>query len=64
MFWSEAAAAMAENPWPRHVIDDASRGADGIRLADVNGDGRPDAITTEERANKKGLGVIWYENPL
>jgi len=27
-------------PWVRHTIDDSSRGADGTRLADVNGDGR------------------------
>jgi hypothetical protein len=25
--------------WVRHTIDDSSRGADGVRLADVNGDG-------------------------
>jgi hypothetical protein len=25
--------------WKRHVIDDTSKGADGVRLADVNGDG-------------------------
>jgi len=32
-------------PWPIHVIDDSSRGADGVRLADVNGDGLPDIAT-------------------
>lgn len=32
-------------PWPRHTIDDSSRGADGVRLADVNGDGRLDVAT-------------------
>jgi hypothetical protein len=31
--------------WVRHTIDDSSRGADGIRLADVNGDGLPDIVT-------------------
>ena len=31
--------------WPRHVIDGSSRGADGVRLADVNGDGLPDIVT-------------------
>jgi hypothetical protein len=28
--------------WRRHAVDDTSRGADGVRPADVNGDGRPD----------------------
>ena len=32
-------------PWKRHIIDNTSRGADGVRLADVNGDGRPDIVT-------------------
>ena len=29
-------------PWKRHTIDKSSRGADGVRLADVNGDGLQD----------------------
>ena len=38
---------MAEvgKPWTMHVIDDGSRGADGVKLADVNGDGLPDITT-------------------
>lgn len=36
-------------PWKRHVIDDTSRGADGTRLADVNGDGRMDIVTGWEQ---------------
>jgi hypothetical protein len=39
----------ADAAWPRHVIDDSSRGADGVRLADVNGDGRPDITTGWEQ---------------
>lgn len=39
------AALLASPPWPLHVIDDSSRGADGVRLADVNGDGRLDVVT-------------------
>jgi hypothetical protein len=31
--------------WQRHTIDDASRGADGVRLADANGDGLLDIAT-------------------
>ena len=39
-------AGLAEEvPWKRHVIDHSSRGADGVRLADVNGDDRIDITT-------------------
>jgi len=31
--------------WVRHTVDDSSRGADGVRLADVNGDGLLDVTT-------------------
>ena len=34
-----------ERPWACHVIDDSSRGADGARLADINGDGWADIAT-------------------
>ena len=46
--------------WVRHAIDDTSRGADGVKLADVEGDGDLDVLTCEERDQ---LGIIWYENP-
>lgn len=46
-------------PWRRHVVDDSSRGADGVRLADVNGDGLPDVATGWEEG---GL-VRAYLNP-
>ena len=36
-------------PWLRHVIDDQSRGADGTRLADANGDGLIDIVTGWEQ---------------
>lgn len=32
-------------PWTTHTIDDSSRGADGVRLADVNGDRLVDIAT-------------------
>ena len=52
-------AATAAERWARHTIDDASRGADGVRLADVNGDGRADLTTGWEEG-----GVIRvYLNP-
>ncbi len=45
-------AAQPTSPWPRHVIDRSSRGADGVRLADVNGDGRLDLATGWEEGGK------------
>ena len=39
-------------PWVRHVIDDASRGADGTRLGDLDGDGRPDVATAWEEGGR------------
>jgi hypothetical protein len=46
-------------PWQRHTIDDSSRGADGVRMADVNGDGHLDITTGWEEG-----GVIRvYRNP-
>ncbi len=46
-------------PWPRHVIDDSSRGADGVRLCDVNGDRRMDVVTGWEQG---GITRV-YLNP-
>ena len=31
--------------WPRHTIDAESKGADGVRVADANGDGQLDVVT-------------------
>lgn len=46
-------------PWQRHTIDNTSRGADGVRLADVNGDGHLDITTGWEEG-----GIIRvYLNP-
>ncbi len=45
-------ATVPDSPWPRHVIDDTSRGADGVRLADVNGDARWDLVTGWEEGGK------------
>ena len=46
-------------PWTRHTIDNSSRGADGIRLADVNGDKLMDLTTGWE----EGGIVRVYLNP-
>ncbi len=34
-----------QQPWPLRIIDQSSRGADGVKLGDINGDGRPDVAT-------------------
>lgn len=53
------AAALTGKPWPRHTIDKSSQGADGVKLIDVNTDGRPDVVTGWEQG-----GVIRvYFNP-
>jgi hypothetical protein len=52
-------SAFAAEPWTRHTIDDSSRGADGVRVADVNGDGLPDLTTGWEEGGK----VRVYLNP-
>jgi len=46
-------------PWKRHTIDATSRGADGAKLADVNGDGLLDIVTGWE----EGKLVRVYLNP-
>ncbi|MBE3100010.1 MAG: VCBS repeat-containing protein [Planctomycetes bacterium] len=57
-----SAAATAQDrgsPWPLHVIDNTSRGADGVKLADANRDGLPDIVTGWE----EGGVVRVYLNP-
>lgn len=50
---------VAAESWVRHTVDDSSRGADGVRLADVNSDGWPDVVTGWEEG-----GVIRiYRHP-
>ena len=42
---SIAVGADEKQAWQRHAIDTTSRGADGVRVRDVNGDGRLDFTT-------------------
>ena len=50
---------LAAEPWRRHTIDQSSRGADGVRLADVNDDGLQDICTGWE----EGKIIRVYLNP-
>jgi hypothetical protein len=59
--WLSYEGSPLTGKWQSHDIS----GADGVKhdmapLADLDGDGDLDVITTEEVT---GLGVIWYENP-
>ena len=50
-----ASVVAQQTPWKLHVIDNESRGADGVRLADVNGDGHLDLVTGWEEGGKVRL---------
>ncbi len=57
----DAAAGDVGQPWKRHTIDDGSRGADGTRLADANGDGLVDIVTGWEQGGV--ARVYWNPGP-
>ncbi|GAB5405049.1 MAG: hypothetical protein Aurels2KO_32800 [Aureliella sp.] len=42
----------AQEPWERHPIDDSLRGADGVRLGDLNQDGLLDIVTGWEESGR------------
>lgn len=56
---SESPSHWPDGAWARHTIDDSSLGADGVRLADINGDGRLDITSPWEQGGK----VRVYLNP-
>jgi len=67
VIWLEPTSGVFAPIWTEHEIS----GLDGIKfddsqLIDLDGDGDLDVINTEEDfgSGSKGLGVIWYENPL
>lgn len=41
----DQSALVSDHSWPRHIINSGSKGADGVKLADINNDGRPDIVT-------------------
>lgn len=65
--WLSYDRSPMEPVWKFHDLS----GPNGIKydqpfLVDLNGDGKLDVITTEERdsTSKLGFGIIWHENPL
>jgi hypothetical protein len=51
-FLAAQTPALEGKPWARHVIDDASRGCDGVRFLDINGDGLLDCVTGWEQGGQ------------
>lgn len=41
------------DPWQRHTIDNSSLGAEGVRLRDINSDGRLDITTPWEQGGHR-----------
>lgn len=56
-FSQEVGTTVDRAGWKRHTIDNRSRGADGTRLADANGDGLPDIVTGWEQGGVTRLYV-------
>lgn len=58
-----------ENPgngkgnWIKHVVGQSEIELDRNIMADLNGDGKPDIVVTEENA-WHGASVYWFEHPL
>tara|TARA_R110002095_G_scaffold99107_1_gene87129 strand:+ start:9543 stop:10733 length:1191 start_codon:yes stop_codon:yes gene_type:complete len=65
MFWMSYSKDGSKGTWQTHEIS-GPRGIkfDRIELLDLDADGDLDVISCEERDQKKGLGVFWYENPV
>jgi hypothetical protein len=61
VFWLRNPGDGSED-WQRIPIGKTERWADRFASADINGDGRPDVIVTEECAYW-GASVYWFENP-
>ncbi len=56
----------AGDAWKEYVIPypQQTGSAKAVVVGDIDHDGDLDIITCEERENKMGLGLFWYENPL
>jgi hypothetical protein len=57
--WISLLHVVQAAPWRRHTMDDSSKGADGVRLADINEDGLLDITTGWE----EGGTIRVYRHP-
>lgn len=60
LLWRSCASAgvlPAGSPWPRHEVDNGAFGADGVRVGDLNNDGRPDLITAWEASGQIRIAI-------
>jgi len=64
VMWLSCDKSPFDGDWRAHHIS-GPKGIkyDRMELLDADRDGDLDIITCEERENKKGLGLFWYENP-
>jgi hypothetical protein len=63
--WLSYRQSPLESHWAGHEISgSAGIKFDRIELLDLDADGDLDILTCEERHENRGLGVVWYENPI
>jgi hypothetical protein len=72
LVWLKNTGTVGAPTWERHEIGGFAPGIkyDNLAWTDLDGDGDPDAVTSEQHEDTDdndvlgpGLGVIWYENP-
>ena len=65
LMWLSSRKGPFDGNWRAHHIS-GPKGIkyDRMELLDIDHDNDLDIITCEERENKKGLGLFWYENPV